>query len=136
MPIVGYLKGAPLRSPLDISFAFASEQTIDELAFAGASIRTSSGGETSATSAGSACSMRLPMPRSGNRAKRPRRVQRRGRHGPRHRARHAHVSYGAAVAEIEVSRDTGNIVAKHLYGALDAGQVINPAFVENQITGR
>src|SRR5258708_31200549 len=31
--MVGYLKGAPLRSPLDLSFAFASEQTIDELAF-------------------------------------------------------------------------------------------------------
>ena len=35
VPMVGYLKGAPLRSPLDLSFAFASEQTIDELAFAG-----------------------------------------------------------------------------------------------------
>jgi len=33
VPMVGYLKGAPLRSPLDLSFAFASEQTIDELAF-------------------------------------------------------------------------------------------------------
>ena len=32
VPMVGYLKGAPLRSPLDLSFAFASEQTIDELA--------------------------------------------------------------------------------------------------------
>ena len=34
VPMVGYLKGAPLRSPLDLSFAFASEQTIDELAVA------------------------------------------------------------------------------------------------------
>ena len=31
--IHGYLKGSNLRSPLDISFAFASEQTIDELAY-------------------------------------------------------------------------------------------------------
>jgi len=29
----GYLKGANLRSPLDISFSFASEQAIDELAY-------------------------------------------------------------------------------------------------------
>jgi len=29
----GYLKGSYLRSPLDISFSFASEQTIDELAY-------------------------------------------------------------------------------------------------------
>ena len=34
VPMVGLLKGAPLRSPLDLSFAFASEQTIDELAVA------------------------------------------------------------------------------------------------------
>jgi nicotinate dehydrogenase subunit B len=47
-----------------------------------------------------------------------------------------HVSYGAAVAEIEVDRRTGNIVAKRVFGALDAGQVINPALVENQIVGQ
>jgi nicotinate dehydrogenase subunit B len=47
-----------------------------------------------------------------------------------------HVSYGAAVAEIEVNRRTGTIVAKRLYGALDAGLVINPALVENQIIGQ
>src|ERR1700737_3760920 len=34
VPMVGMFKGAPLRSPLDLSFAFASEQTIDELASA------------------------------------------------------------------------------------------------------
>src|SRR5438067_12887386 len=34
VPMVGYLRGAALRSPLDLSFAFASEQTIDELAYA------------------------------------------------------------------------------------------------------
>ena len=46
-----------------------------------------------------------------------------------------HVSYGAAVAEIEVNKRTGNIVAKHLYGALDCGLTVNPALVENQIIG-
>ena len=34
VPMEGYLRGAALRSPLDLSFAFASEQTIDELAYA------------------------------------------------------------------------------------------------------
>src|SRR5205807_8319120 len=34
VPMVGYLRGAALCSPLDLSFAFASEQTIDELAHA------------------------------------------------------------------------------------------------------
>jgi nicotinate dehydrogenase subunit B len=45
------------------------------------------------------------------------------------------VSYGAAVAQIEVNRRTGNIVAKRLFGALDAGLTVNPALVDNQIVG-
>src|SRR5262249_28552141 len=45
-------------------------------------------------------------------------------------------SYGAAVAEIELNRDTGRITAKHLYGAIDAGLVVNPGNVENQISGQ
>ena len=47
-----------------------------------------------------------------------------------------HVSYGAAVAEIEVNKRTGLIVAKRLYGALDAGLAVNPGLVENQIVGQ
>jgi CO/xanthine dehydrogenase Mo-binding subunit len=45
-------------------------------------------------------------------------------------------SYGAAVAEIEVNRETGKVVAKHLYGAVDAGLVVNPGNVESQISGQ
>src|SRR5262249_11358346 len=45
-------------------------------------------------------------------------------------------SYGAAVAEIEVNKQTGKIVAKHMYGAIDAGLVVNPGNVENQISGQ
>jgi CO/xanthine dehydrogenase Mo-binding subunit len=44
-------------------------------------------------------------------------------------------SYAAAVAEIEVDKKTGRIVAKHMYGALDAGLAINPGAIENQISG-
>lgn len=44
-------------------------------------------------------------------------------------------SYGAAVAEIEVNKQTGKVMAKHLYGAIDAGQVVNPGIVESQISG-
>ena len=47
-----------------------------------------------------------------------------------------HVSYGAAVAEIEVDKRTGVIVAKKLWGALDCGLTINPGLVENQIVGQ
>ncbi len=47
-----------------------------------------------------------------------------------------HVSYGAAVADIEVNRRTGVIVATHLYGAMDCGLAVNPALVETQIIGQ
>jgi len=47
-----------------------------------------------------------------------------------------HVSYGAAVADIEVNRRTGNIVVKHVYAAMDCGLAVNPALVENQIEGQ
>jgi nicotinate dehydrogenase subunit B len=40
------------------------------------------------------------------------------------------------VADIEVNTETGKVVAKHLYGALDAGLVVNPAIVESQICGQ
>ena len=39
------------------------------------------------------------------------------------------------MAEIEVNRHTGEIVAKRMYGAIDAGQIVNPGVVENQIIG-
>ncbi len=45
-------------------------------------------------------------------------------------------SYGAAVAEIEVDKASGKVVAKHLYGAVDAGLVVNPGNVESQISGQ
>ena len=41
----------------------------------------------------------------------------------------------AVIAEIEVNTKTGKIRAKHLYGAQDAGLVVNPAAVEAQIEG-
>ena len=45
-------------------------------------------------------------------------------------------SYGAAVAEIEIDKETGKVLAKHLDGAIDAGLVVNPGNVESQISGQ
>jgi nicotinate dehydrogenase subunit B len=42
----------------------------------------------------------------------------------------------AVVAEIEVNKKTGKILVKHLYAAQDNGMTINPASVENTITGQ
>ena len=45
------------------------------------------------------------------------------------------VTYAAAVADIEVNRDTGTVVVDHVYTAQDYGLVINKDMVENQATG-
>jgi nicotinate dehydrogenase subunit B len=137
VPMVGYLRGAALRSPLDLSFSFASEQVIDTLAhvaqidplvFRRNNIADPRWlGVLNAAAAAAGLSSGLPRSsRSGGDV-----VTGWGVGLGTH-----HVSYGAAVAEIEVNRRTGAIVAKRLYGALDAGLVVNPALVENQIIGQ
>ena len=45
-------------------------------------------------------------------------------------------SWGGAVADLEVNAVTGQVSITHLYGALDAGLVVNPAIVESQIRGQ
>ncbi len=137
VPMVGQLKGAPLRSPLDLSFAFASEQIIDELALAAKmdplEFRRKNIGDArwlgvlNAAAAAGGWTPRVAGPREASGDIAIGRGIALGTH---------HVSYGAAVAEIEVNRRTGVIVAKKLYGALDAGQIINPALVEAQIMGQ
>jgi CO/xanthine dehydrogenase Mo-binding subunit len=45
-------------------------------------------------------------------------------------------SWGGAVADVEVNRDTGEVAIKKLFGAMDAGLVVNPAIVESQMRGQ
>ena len=137
IPMVGMLKGAPLRSPLDLSFAFASEQTIDELAFAAKldplEFRRKNIGDQrwlgvlNAVAGATGWTPRM----AGSARAQGDVVSGRGIGLGTH-----HVSYGAAVTEIEVDKRTGAIIATRVYGALDAGLVINPALVENQIVGQ
>jgi len=137
VPMTGYLKGAPLRSPLDLSFSFASEQIIDELAHAAridplafrrrniADARWLGVLDAAAAAAGWQPRVAASSPASAEV------VTGRGIGLGSH-----HVSYGAAVAEIEVNRRTGEIVARRVFAALDAGLIVNPALVENQIVGQ
>ena len=137
VPMTGYLKGAPLRSPLDLSFSFASEQIIDELAHAAkidplafrrrniADARWLGVLDAAAAAAGWQPRVAASSPSSAEV------VTGRGIGLGSH-----HVSYGAAVAEIEVNRRTGEIVARRVFAALDAGLTVNPALVENQIVGQ
>jgi nicotinate dehydrogenase subunit B len=135
--MAGLLRGAALRSPLDMSFAFASEQTIDALAHAAridpltfrrrniADPRWL--GVLNAAAAAANWAPKEPAhahPSDGDIA-----------FGWGVGLGTHHVSYGAAVAQIEVNRRTGRIVAKRLFGALDAGLAVNPALVDNQIVG-
>jgi nicotinate dehydrogenase subunit B len=132
----GYLKGGNLRSPMDLSISFASEQTIDELAHAMrmdpvafrrrnmTDPRWLGVMDAVAQAAGWAPRVTHAAP-SGNNVVTGRGI-----------ALGTHiVSYGAAIADIEVDRESGEIRVTHLYGALDAGLVVNPALVENQIEG-
>jgi nicotinate dehydrogenase subunit B len=132
----GYFKGAPLRSPLDLAISFGAEQVMDELAYLANMDpylfrRQNMNGDRwlavlNAVAEGAKWS---PRKAAANLSK-ARVVTGRGIAVGTHLS-----SYGAAVAEIEVDKDTGVIVAKHMYGALEAGQAINPGFIESQITG-
>ncbi len=137
VPMEGYLRGAALRSPLDLSFAFASEQTIDELAKALGmdpfEFRRKNIGDRRwlgvLDAAAEAANWRKRVsatPLSNDEI-----VTGRGIALGTH-----HVSYGAAVADIEVNKRTGVIVAKRLFGAMDCGLAVNPALVENQMVGQ
>ncbi len=137
VPMVGYLRGAALRSPLDLSFAFASEQTIDELAHAikmdPLEFRRKNIGDKrwlGVLDAAATAARWTPRVAASSLSD-AEVVTGRGIGLGTH-----HVSYGAAVADIEVNKRTGNIVATRLFGALDAGLAVNPALVENQIVGQ
>jgi CO/xanthine dehydrogenase Mo-binding subunit len=137
VPGMGYLKGAWLRSPLDLSFSFVSEQAIDQLAyllkmdpweFRQRNIKDERW--LGVLNAVGRASNWKPRPAAANLSN-AKIVTGRGIGIGTHLA-----SYGAAVAEIEVNKETGRVLAKHLYGAIDAGLAVNPGNIENQISGQ
>jgi CO/xanthine dehydrogenase Mo-binding subunit len=137
VPGLGYLKGAWLRSPLDLSFSFASEQAIDQLAyllkmdpyaFRQRNIKDERWlGVLNAVAQASNWKTRPAASNLSN----AKVVTGRGIGIGTHLA-----SYGAAVAEIEINKETGRVLAKHMYGAIDAGLAVNPGNIENQISGQ
>jgi nicotinate dehydrogenase subunit B len=133
----GFLRGSALRSPIDLAISFASEQLIDELAF-------NVGMDPVEFRRVNISNPRwLGVLDAVTRASKwvPRTQARRTRNsGPILKGRGValgthFVSHGAAVADVEVNRDTGEVRVTHLYGVLDAGLVINPGLVESQIMG-
>jgi len=137
LPNIGYLRSGWLRSPMDLSFSFASEQAIDDLGrlsgldpylFRKRNIQDPRW--MGVLDAVAKAANWIPRVAASNLSKATI-AKGRGIGLGTHV-----VSYGAAVAEVEVNKETGVVVAKHLYGALDAGLAINPAFIENQIGGQ
>jgi nicotinate dehydrogenase subunit B len=132
----GFLKGSYLRSPLDLSISFGSEQIIDELAYLSNTDpvafrrRNISNprwlGVLEAVELASKWRSRV----AGSQPKRGGILTGRGVALGTHFS-----SFGAAVAQVQVNCETGQIRVTHLYGALDAGLIINPSMVEQQIEG-
>ena len=137
VPGLDYLKGAWLRSPVDLSFSFVSEQAIDDLAFQLGmdpwQFRQQNISEYHwlgvLNSAAKAANWQS-RPAAENLSNASI-VRGRGIGVGTHLA-----SYGGAVAEIEVNKRSGEVKVLHLYGAIDAGLVVNTSNVENQIIGQ
>ena len=137
VPMMGLLRGAALRSPLDLNYGFASEQTIDELTFMTGMDplefrRKNIAGQRWLGVLDAAAEAAKWSPRVAASPLQDGEVVRgRGIGLATH-----HVSYGAAVAEIEVDKQSGTIIVKRLWGALDCGLAVNPGIVESQIVGQ
>ena len=137
VPATDYPKGGWLRSPLDLSFSFASEQAIDQLAYLSAmdpyafrqhNIKDERWlGVLNAVAQAAKWTPR----RAASNLSNAKIVSGRGIGVGTHLA-----SYGAAVAEIEVNKETGRVVARRMFGAIDCGLAVNPGNIENQISGQ
>ena len=132
-----YLRAGWLRSPLDLSMAFASEQANDALAV-GLGVDSYEFRRRNITDerwlgvldAAAKAANWAPRPA-------PAGVSDGGIVRGRGIGLGTHLSsWGGAVAEVEVDRESGRVRVKHLYGAIDAGLVVNPGNVEAQITGQ
>jgi CO/xanthine dehydrogenase Mo-binding subunit len=140
----GYLRTGALRAPMDPSTFFALEGAMDELAHAAKldpyefrKRNISHERWLDVLKAATDAAKWTPRVAASNPSN-ARVVTGRGiglgtHHLPMNQS--DRVTYAAAVVDIEVNKDTGVVVAKHVYGAMDCGLAINPGIVESQIIG-
>jgi nicotinate dehydrogenase subunit B len=127
----GYLKVAPLRLPSS-PHSFPAEQMIDELAYAAGmdpvAFRLQNlTNQRSIDALNAAAKVANWQPRvAASQLSKERVVTGRGV---------ALSGTGAMIADIQVDKRTGKILAKHMYGAYDVGLAISPGLVENQMVG-
>jgi len=140
----GYLRTGALRAPMDPSTFFALEGMMDELAYAARldpyefrkrniSHKRWLGVLKAATDAAKWTPRVAASKLSAARIVTGRGIGLGTHHLPQNQG--SRVTYAAAVVDIEVNKENGVVTAKHVYGAMDAGLVINPAIVESQIVG-
>jgi len=140
----GYLRTGALRAPMDPSTFFALEGMMDELAHAAKldpyEFRKRNISHTrwlgvlkAATDAAKWTPRVAASTLSSTRLVTGRGIGMGTHHLPQNQG--SRVTYAAAVVDIEVNKDNGVVVAKHVYAAMDAGLVINPGIVESQIVG-
>jgi CO/xanthine dehydrogenase Mo-binding subunit len=128
-------RSAWLRSPLDLSFAFVSEQAVDELA------REAGHDPVTFRRFNIADERWLGVLDAAVAAAGWDGVSQPSAQGDKLRGLGVGLGthlrgWGGAVAEVEVESTTGQVRITHIWGALDAGCTVNPDIVEAQITGQ
>lgn len=137
LPGLEYFRAAWLRSPLDLSFAFVSEQAIDELAFQLGRDPFEFRRDNIRDARWKGVLEAVARAADWGAPRAPGRLTQHRLHRGRGIGLGTHlISHAAAVADIEVDVDTGRVRIVHLYAALDAGLVVNPRIVERQIEGQ
>ncbi len=130
----GYLKQAPIRQ--DVTARFATEQMIDELAYAAGmdpiDFRILN---MSATTNSRDINALMTAKQVSGWVSRPAASKLSKANVVTGRGVAATGATGAVVAEITVNKTTGKIIATNMYGAQDVGLAINPGLVMNQMSG-
>ncbi len=134
---LGLLRGAWLRSPLDLALTFVSEQAIDQLAYElemdpyDFRLRNIADARWQGVLDAVAQASEWAPGRAASAIAEGDVVRGRGIGLGTHL-----VGWGGAVAEVEVNRATGAVRVTRLWGAIDAGLAVNPGIVESQIEGQ
>jgi CO/xanthine dehydrogenase Mo-binding subunit len=139
MPVFSgsYLRVGALRDPQGPQTSFASEQLIDELAYAAGMDpiefrRKNISDDRWLTAMNAAVAAANWQPRVANSVEQAGNVVTGRGFGF---GRHGTAAYAATVADIEVNKKTGKITVKRIYLGMDAGLAVNPELVENQMSG-
>jgi len=144
IPGMGYMRIGALRAPLDPPYFFAQESMMDELAWMAGldpyefhkrniSHPRWLGVLKAATDAAKWAPRVAASNLSGAKIAVGRGIGIGTHHVPVNQG--DRITFAAAVVKVEVNKDNGAVLAKHIWGAIDCGLAVNPAIVESQVVG-